>query len=148
MTVRPEHRKTFPTARIPETLMMFIRLRGGEHAAINAGSVYSPLADYYELSEEARQLSASEYYMGPVKSGRAWDSEVNFAVKELKKDGYLVSTTASGKSVWRLTPYGVERADFWLKRMTEKTANLHTLKVDAGLVWLDTGDAPKKRELS
>jgi hypothetical protein len=59
-----------------------------------------------------------------------------------------VSTTGSGKSVWRLTPHGVERADFWLKRMTEKTANLHTLKVDADLVWLDTADAPKKRELS
>ena len=148
MTVRPEHRKTFPTARIPETLMMFIRLRGGEHAAINSASVYSPLADYYELSQEARRLSSSDYYMGPVKSGLAWDSEVNLAVKELKKDGYLVSSTGSGKSVWRLTPYGVERADFWLKRMTEKTANLHTLKVDSGLVWLDTGDAPKKRELS
>jgi hypothetical protein len=148
VTVRPEHRKTFPTARIPETLMMFIRLRGGEHAAINSASVYVPLADYYELSEEARQLSTGDYYMGPVKAGRAWDSEVNVAVKELKKDGYLVSSTGSGKSVWRLTPHGVERADFWLKRMTEKTANLHTLKVDADLVWLDTGDAPKKRELT
>ena len=148
MTVRPEHRKTFPTARIPETLMMFIRLRGGEHAAINSASVYVPLADYYELSEESRQLSASDYYMSAVKPGRAWDSEVNFAVKELKKDGYLVSSTGSGKSVWRLTPNGVERADFWLKRMTEKTANLHTLKVDANLVWLDTAGEPRKRELS
>ncbi len=90
MTVRPEHRKTFPTARIPETLMMFIRLRGGEHAAINSAIGLRPLADYYELSEEARQLSTSDYYMGPVKAGRAWDSEVNFAVKELKKEGYLV----------------------------------------------------------
>jgi hypothetical protein len=128
--------------------MMFIRLRGGEHAAINAASVYVPLADYYDLSEEARQLSTSDYYMGAVKAGRAWDSEVNFAVKELKKDGYLVSSSGSGKSVWRLTPHGVERADFWLKRMTEKTANLHTLKVDPDLVWLDAGEAPKKRELS
>ena len=144
MTIRPEHRKTYPTARIPETLMMFIRLRGGEHAAINSASVYVPLADYYELSEEARRLSTSDYYVGAVRPGLAWDSEVNFAVKELKKDGYLVSSTGSGKSIWRLTPYGVERADFWLKRMTEKTANLHTLKVDAGLAWLDTGDEPQK----
>ena len=133
MTVRPEHRKTFPTARIPETLLMFLRARGGEQAAMSSTAVYVPLADYYDLSAEERRLSTTDYYLGQVRPGLAWDSEVNFAVKELKKDGHLVSTTGAGKSVWRLTPVGVERADFWLKRMPEKAAALHTLKVDVVL---------------
>lgn len=133
MVVRPEHRKTFPRSRISETLLMFIRARGGPHAAVNAAFVYAPLADFYDLPKGARHLSTTDYYSGEVGSGLAWDSEVNSAVKELRKDGYLTSVSRSGKSVWRLTPKGAERADFWLKRMTDKTSALGALKVNADL---------------
>ena len=64
MTIRPEHRKTFPTARIAETLLMFMRLRGGTNAAMNSAFVYGPLADFYELTDEVRRLSTTDYYMG------------------------------------------------------------------------------------
>jgi|SRR6185295_13470561 len=133
MAIRPEHRKTFPTARIAETLLMFMRVRGGENSALNSSLVYGPLADFYELSDEARQLSTSDYWLGEFKPGLAWNSEVDASFKALRKDGYVLSTTSAGKSVWRLTPNGIERADFWLKRMTDKANMLRALKVDAGL---------------
>ena len=133
MIVRPEHRKTFPRSRIPETLLMFIRLRGGANAEVNSEFVYSPVADFYELSEDVRQLSITDYYANESRRGLAWNSEVDAAVKLLKKDGYLSSGSHSGKYTWRLTPDGVERADFWLKRMTEKSAALSALDVDPDL---------------
>jgi hypothetical protein len=148
VTIRPEHRKTFPTARIAETLLMFMRLRGGTNAAMNSAFVYGPLADFYELTDEVRRLSTIDYYMGETRPGLAWESEVKAAVKEMKKDGHLVWAVQSGKVIWRLTPHGMERADFWLKRMTEKTNALKTLKVDKGLAWLETNDQPQKLELS
>jgi hypothetical protein len=129
LIVRPEHRKTFPSARIAETLLMFLRLRGGANAAMNAALVYTPLADFYELSEQERVLCASEYYVGKTKPGPAWESEVRAAVKELKAEGYLLTEDSSRNSTWRLTPNGIERADFWLKRMTSKAAALKELKL-------------------
>lgn len=138
MTIRREHRKTFPNGRIPETLLMFIRVRGGSSAEVDPAFVYAPLADFYELSEDARRLSLAEYYTGESGPGMAWNSEVNLAAKGLKKDGYLMLATRSGKSAWRLTPNGVERADFWLKRMVDKSAALHALEVDPYLVPPDT----------
>ena len=148
MTVRPEHQKTFPRGRIPETLLMFIRARGGAHAAVNAAFVYTPLADFYDLPKRVRRLSTADYYRGDVGPGFAWDSEVNSAVKGLRKDGYLTSTSRSGKSIWRLTPKGAERADFWLRRMTDKTSALGALKVNAELAGPDTGDEAKTLVLS
>jgi hypothetical protein len=133
MTIRPEHRKTFPTARIAETLMMFIRLRSGARRAVHSGAVYAPLADYYELSEQERMLRASDYYAGNIKSGLAWESEVRIAAKNLISEGYLVAENGSKKPVWRLTAKGADRADFWLVRMTAKTATLRILDVDAEL---------------
>ena len=130
MIVRPEHRKTFPSARIGETLLMFVRLRGGANAAMNPALVYAPLADFYELSEQERVLCASEYYTGKTKPGPAWESAVTVAAKELKADGYLIAENSSGNSTWRLTPNGIERADFWLKRMTSKASALKELKID------------------
>jgi hypothetical protein len=140
MTVRPEHRKTFPTSRIAETLLMFMRVHGGEQAALDSTFVYGPLADFYDLPQESRRLLTSEYCVGDFKAGLAWDSEVNSAVKELKKEGYALAVTRSGKSIWRLTSNGVERADFWLKRMTEKKNALGSLKVDAKIRWLESGE--------
>ena len=142
MTVRPEHRKTFPRGRIPETLLMFIRLRGGASAEVNSEFVYSPLADFYELSEGERRLSMADYYTSESGPGSAWNSEVNAAVKGLKKDGFLTVGARSGKYAWRLTPTGLERADFWLKRMTDKSAALSSLKVDANLPSLRVEQEP------
>src|SRR5690242_14509675 len=109
MTVRPGHQKTFPRSRIAETLLMFIRQRGGANAAVNAAWVYAPLADFYELPEKDRRLSARDYYVDEVKAGLAWNSEVNSAAKDLKKEGYLAvvpDPARSGKFIWRLTPEG------------------------------------------
>ena len=144
MIVRREHQSTFPRSRIPETLLMFIRLRGGARVGVNPAFVYAPLADFYELSEEARRLSLIDYYADQSGPGIAWNSEVNSAVKSLRKDGHLtVGATRSGKSAWFLTPQGVERADFWLKRMIDKSAALASLKVDDKLAALDTGAGPQ-----
>lgn len=134
LTVRPEHRKTFPSARIAETLLMFVRRRGGVNAAINSVAVYAPLADFYELPAHDRVLCATQYYTSKVKPGSAWESEVKAAAKVLMKDGYLVSESGSGNLIWRLTPSGVDHADFWLVRMTAKASALGALKVDADLV--------------
>src|SRR4051812_19603318 len=133
MPVRPEYRKTFPKSRLPETLLMFIRLRGGAHAAIDSAFAYAPLADYFELSEADRTLSRNAYYTNDPKPGSAWDNEVQWAAKELKNDGYVVRTVRSGRIIWSLTPNGVIRADFWLVRMTEKTAALKALAADPRL---------------
>lgn len=112
---------------------MFIRVRGGPSAEVDPAFVYTPLADFYELSEEARRLSPADYYTDESGSGIAWNSEVNSAAKGLKKEGYLTLATRPGKSAWRLTPNGVERADFWLKRMIDKSAALKALDVDPRL---------------
>jgi hypothetical protein len=133
MNIRPEHRKTFPTARIAETLMMFIQLRSGAGRAVNSEAVYAPLADYYELSEQERTLRASDYYAGNIKSGLAWHGAVNAAARDLIKEGYLVAENSSKKPVWRLTAKGVDRADFWIVRMTAKTAALRVLDVGTDL---------------
>lgn len=110
--------------------------------------VYAPLADFYELSEEVRRLSLADYRTDESEPGFAWNSEVNAAVKRLRKDGYLTVAPRSGKSAWRLTPLGVERADFWLRRMIEKSAALSSLKVDDNLAWLDTGDEAARPPLA
>jgi hypothetical protein len=149
LIVRPQHHKTFPRARIAETLLMFLRLRGGEHSALDPALVYAPLADYYELSDQDRTLCATLYYVAMTKPGPAWHSEVKSAGKDLKDDGYLVAETRSGNSVWRLTPSGVDRADFWLKRMIEKTAALKSLKLGADrnrLTSLDQTRAPDRAD--
>ena len=138
MIIRPEHRKTFPRSRIAEALLMFIRLRGGASAEVNSDFVYAPLADFYELSDDARRLSTADYYASDSGPGFAWNSEVNAAVKVLRKDGYLSVGSRSGKYAWRLTPNGVERADFWLKRMSEKSAALSSLKADPNLASLSS----------
>jgi hypothetical protein len=143
MTVRREHRNTFPTGRIAETLLMFIRLRGGASVGVNPAFVYAPLADFYELSDDVRRLSLADYYADETAPGIAWHSEVNAAVKRLKKEGYLTVAALSGKPAWRLTTQGVERADFWLKRMVEKTTALGSLKVDDKLAWFDAEDEPQ-----
>lgn len=133
MTIRREHRETFPNSRISETLLMFIRVRGGPSAEVDPAFVYAPLANFYELPEEARLLTVADYYTDENGRGIAWNSEVNTAAKGLKKEGYLTLATRSGKSAWRLTPNGVERADFWLKRMIDKSAALKALEVDPSL---------------
>jgi hypothetical protein len=144
VTIRREHQSTFPRGRIPETLLMFIRLRGGKRIGVNPAFVYAPLADFYELSEEARRLSLADYYADQSGPGSAWNSEVNSAVKSLRKDGYVtVVATRSGGPAWCLTPQGVERADFWLKRMIDKSAALTSLKVDDRLAARDTGAEPR-----
>jgi hypothetical protein len=116
---------------------MFIRVRGGPRAEVDPAFVYAPLADFYELSAEARLLASADYYTDKSGLGIAWNSEVNSAAKGLKKDGYLTLATRSGKSAWRLTPNGVERADFWLKRMIDKSAALKALEVDPYLTQRD-----------
>jgi hypothetical protein len=141
VTIRREHRQTFPSSRIPETLLMFIRVRGGPRAEVDPAFVYAPLADFYELSEEARLLTSADYYTDESGPGIAWNSEVNSAAKGLKKDGYLTLAGRSGKSAWRLTSNGVERADFWLKRMIDKSATLKALEVDPCLTQHDTEPA-------
>jgi hypothetical protein len=135
--IRREHQDTFPSGRIPETLLMFIRVRGGPGAEVDPAFVYAPLADFYELSEETRLLTVTDYYKDGSGPGTAWNSEVNNAAKGLKKVGYLRVGTRAGKPAWRLTPDGVERADFWLKRMNEKSAALRGLQVDPNLAPLD-----------
>jgi hypothetical protein len=138
--IRREHQKTFPKTRLPETLLMFIRLRGGANAAIDPAFAYGPLADYFQLSPEDRALSRDAYYTNDPKPGRAWDNEVQWAARELKNDGYVVRTVRAGQSIWRLTSSGVDRADFWLVRMTEKTAALKALAVDAQLASVQVDD--------
>ena len=122
---------------------MFIRLHGGPKAAIDFEFAYDPLADYFELPQTARLLSRTAYYTDDLKPGRAWDSEVRWAAKELKSDGYAVRTTRSGRLIWRLTLYGVIRADFWLNRMTAKAAALRALIVHAQLALPETDDQPQ-----
>jgi hypothetical protein len=117
---------------------MFMRVRGGPDAEVNRAFVYAPLADFYDLSEEARRLTLADYYTDGSQPGFAWNSEVNAASKILKKDGYLTLATRSEKSAWRLTPNGVERADFWLKRMIDKAAALRALHVDPNLTRFDS----------
>jgi hypothetical protein len=134
VNIRREHLNTFPNRRIPETLLMFMRLRGGASAEVNAAFVYAPLADFYELPRAARSLSVADYYKAESTPGIAWNSEVNLAAKALKKDGYITVRGRLTKSAWRLTPDGVKRADFWLKRMTEKSAALSSLTVGSDLV--------------
>jgi hypothetical protein len=144
MSIRPEHRKTFPKARLPETLLMFMRLHGGTQAAVDPKFTYDPLADYFELPQTTREISRNDYYTDDPKPGRAWDREVQWAARELKSDGYALRTVRSGRTVWSLTTDGVTRADFWLIRLTAKTAALKALVVDAQLASQETAEQPKE----
>lgn len=146
MSIRPEHRKKFPRGRIAETLLMFIRLRGGSHASVNSEFVFGPLADYFGLSEPDRKLPRCAYYDNDPMVGSAWDNEVKLACRALKEEGYVISTTRSGQLLWRLTIKGTERADFWLVRMTDKRNALQALVVDPQLAWTDTGNRTKRLE--
>ena len=133
MSIRLEHQKTFPITRIAETLLMFLRLRGGSDATMDAELTYGPLADYFGLTDQNRKLARCDYYDNDLRVGFAWDNEVRVASKTLKDDGYLISTTHFGQLIWRLTASGAERADFWLVRMTDKTNALNALTVDTQL---------------
>lgn len=86
-------------------LMVELARRGGHSKPSDKNkegqTVYEALADYFELSEEARTLTISDDSNGNVRS--KWNNMVRWARNDLKKFGHL---DASQYGIWRLSATG------------------------------------------
>ena len=96
----------YPTqAETEEALISLIYFHGGSDFRIKCSDTYRPLADYFQLTEQERQiLRTSE---GNERK-RKWDSIVCFARRKLKDSGYLSSN--SSRTIWQLSSLGITAA--------------------------------------
>jgi 5-methylcytosine-specific restriction endonuclease McrA len=92
-------------SQITDPLLSLIYFRGGSDFKVKCSDTYRPLADYFQLTEQERQiLWTSE---GNERK-RKWDTMVCYARRELKKSGYLSSN--SSRSIWQLSSSGITAA--------------------------------------
>ena len=93
----------YPTqSKTEEALLSLIYFRGG---SVECSDTYRPLADYFQLTEQERQiLRTSE---GNERK-RKWDSTVCYARRALKDSGYISSN--SSRSIWQLSSLGITAA--------------------------------------
>lgn len=127
---------TFPLRDfIKLELQILIHLRGGPLQQMRSSDVYAPLAERFNLDEEARLLTRDEYY-GDGNSGSAWANLVQYARRDLVDDGCFDPYAPHG--IWRLTPKGAEEARI-LVSIRERTAR-HLRQL------IEKGDNPVPQE--
>jgi hypothetical protein len=108
MPVRNDYAHVFPNdAKIQDALLVYIREHGD---TVLSKDAYQPLADVFRLSPSTFNLTRDEYYTNDPKPGRAWDNLVQWALRGLRKDGYLLPAS-SGRGHWSLSADGVRQAD-------------------------------------
>ncbi len=121
MCVRNAYTRLYPTQhQIADKLLLLLRKNGGPKANMRSDETYEPLADRFNLSEEARNLPRCEYYTDDVHHGPAWHNLVQWARRELKDAGYLA---LSPRGIWRLSERGIKRADEVLQWLERKLAS-------------------------
>jgi hypothetical protein len=105
MPTRREFARVFPEDnKIQEALLRYL----GEHGRAKSVDVYEPLAEILGVSAKLLKLTRSEYYVDDPHSGRAWDNLVQWAVRGLRKQEYLLPASA-GRGFWCLSPKGEQQ---------------------------------------
>ena len=92
--------------KIRDALHSLIYFRGGSDFSIKCSDTYRPLADYFQLTEQERQILCTSE---GNKSKRHWDTMVCWARnKLLLKFGYISSNSPRG--IWQLSSSGIAAA--------------------------------------
>jgi hypothetical protein len=108
MPIKPEHANIYPTHdRIEKALLMYIYCHGDPSYAIRCKETYEPLAVFFNLLEPAKRLKRREDYSDNTQDSPAWDNQVQWARRGLKKVGYLAP---SPRGIWRLSDLGIRQA--------------------------------------
>jgi hypothetical protein len=108
MPVQNEYAHVFPNnEKIQGALLVYIREHGD---SVLSADTYQPLANVFGLSATVFNLMRDEYYTDDPKPGRAWDNLVQWAVRGLRKEGYLLPASC-GRGRWTLSPSGIRIAD-------------------------------------
>jgi hypothetical protein len=109
MPVKPEFSHVYPRdGKIQDALLIHIRENKRDY--VHPTDAYEALANYFGLSSKLRRLTRAEYYPNDLRPGRAWDNLVQWAVRGLRKDRYLLPASA-GRGAWRLSADGARHAD-------------------------------------
>jgi hypothetical protein len=120
MPIRYAYKNLFPTQHeIADQLLLLLRRNGDPRAEMRCDRTYGPLADHFNLSQEARDLPRCEFYTDDPHNGPAWHNLVQWARRELKDAGYLAP---SPRSIWRLSKSGIQAGDHVLNRLERNLA--------------------------
>jgi hypothetical protein len=93
----------FPSSsEIKEALTVFLYGNGG---SMEAASTYEPLAEHFDLSDEARTINRGDYYRGKPHPQLAWHNKVQYGRFDLKKANFLDLSAPTG--TWRLNDAGM-----------------------------------------
>ena len=104
---------TYPSYKeVADALLLDIFKNGGLGHEVRALDVYDRLADEFELTTTQREATRDDVFQDGH-SGRAWHNRVQWARRQLKKEGLLDS---SQHGHWQLTEAGVLRARSSLQR--------------------------------
>ena len=97
---------SYPSSnKIRDALHSLIYFRGGSDFRIKCSDTYRPLADYFQLTEQERQILCTSE---GNKSKRLWENKVQWARNTLLKSGYISSN--SSRSIWQLSSLGTTSA--------------------------------------
>jgi hypothetical protein len=108
MASHPRYQGLFPNSdKVERALRVLIWVRGGPHHILRSGDAYEPLADFFDLSLEARTVSRDDYY-GDNKSEPAWRNIVQWARRKLNDYGQL---RPSAHGMWQLSQRGLQEAE-------------------------------------
>ena len=78
------------SSKIRDALHSFIYFRGSSDFRIKCSDTYRPLADYFQLTKQEREILCTSE---GNKSKRQWENMVQWARNDLLKAGYLRSCT-------------------------------------------------------
>jgi hypothetical protein len=92
-------------SQIRDPLLSLIYFRGGSDFRIKCSDTYRPLADYFQLTKQERQILCTSE--GNEKK-RQWDTMVCWARNDLLKAGYI--SPNSPRSIWQLSSSGINAA--------------------------------------
>lgn len=71
-----------PYENIEKALLYLIYVNGGE---LHSSDTYIPLSDYFNLSDEAKEINRGDYFGGKAHSQLAWHCLVQWGRRDLKK---------------------------------------------------------------
>lgn len=95
-----------PYENIEKALLYLIYVNGGE---LHSSETYEPLSNYFKLSNEAKEITRSNYFGGEPHNQLAWHCLVQWGRSDLKKAGYLEPNAPRG--LWKLNKAGISAAE-------------------------------------
>lgn len=93
------------SSKIRDALHSFIYFRGGSDFRIKCSDTYRPLADYFQLTKQEREILCTSE---GNKSKRQWENMVQWARNDLLKAGYISPNSPRG--IWQLSSLGITAA--------------------------------------